>query len=128
MPPKELTELNVWKANMAIVVGLLALHIFTESHYLIWLYAAFGIGLCILFLPYVSRLIACGWYKLAQGLGSVNSKLLLSLLFFAFLLPLSLFYRLLRRNALALTNGPQLPTLYKERNHLYRAGDLEKTW
>ncbi|AQG78197.1 SxtJ family membrane protein [Spirosoma montaniterrae] len=128
MLPKELSELNVWKANTAIMVGLLALHIFTESHYPIWLYAAFGIGMCILFLPHVSRWIAIGWYKLARGLGYVNSKLLLSLLFFVFLLPLALLYRLLRRNALALTNGPQLPTLYKERNHRYRAEDLENTW
>ena len=128
MAPKAIPELDVWKANVAIAAGLLGLHLFTKNHFAGWLYGAFGIIALLFVVPYLSRLIAWAWFKLAEVLGFINTRILLTAIFFIFLMPVAFLYRLRNKNMLDRRNGKQLKTLFKDRSHQYVADDLDNVW
>ena len=124
---KRLLEIDVYKANLVISTGLLVLYIFVfPNRYL--LYTGTAVGLLTVLWPGLAQWISWGWYKLAEGLGYVNSRILLTLVFFVFLLPIALLYRLFNRNIFALRSGRTDKSLYKERNHRYSAKDMENAW
>lgn len=125
--PKRLPEIDVYKANMAISTGLFVLYFFvTPNIYL--LYVGTAVGVLTLLWPGLAQWISWGWYKLAEGLGYVNSRILLTLVFFVVLLPVALLYRLFNRNIFALSSGRTDASLYRERNHQYAARDLANAW
>jgi len=124
---KRISDLDMYKANLAISTGFLALYfIFGKKDW--FLFIALGVGILTLLLPVLARWISFGWFKLAEGLGYINSRLLLSIVFFLFLLPIALLYRLANRNPLALRNGRRASSLFSERNHTYSAKDMENIW
>lgn len=124
---KRVSELDMYKANLAISTGFLALYfLFGRQEWL--LYVALGVGALTLLLPALARWVSFGWFKLAEGLGYINSRILLSLVFFAFLFPIALLYRLSNRNPLALRHGRRATSLFTERNHTYSAKDLDNIW
>ena len=124
---KRLPELDVYKANLAISTGLLVLYTFVNpNRYL--LYVATGVGVITLLWPALAQWISWGWYKLAEGLGYVNSRILLTVVFFGFLLPVAVLYRLFNRNMFALRSGRTDESLYKERRYRYIAKDMENVW
>lgn len=122
MTLKKNTELQQTKSQLAIVAGLLVLgYIFDWS---VLVYAATILSVVFLAIPSLGKLIADGWMKLALFLGHWNGKILLSLVFFLFLTPLALVYRLFQ-------NGKKKGTVdsnYVVRNHTYTAEDLDKMW
>ena len=128
MAPKAIPELDVWKANVAIAAGLLGLHLFTENHWSGWLHGAFGGVALLFFIPFLSRLIAWAWFKLAEILGFINTRIILTIIFFVFLMPIAFLYRLRNRNMLDRNNGKKMTTLFKTRSHQYVPGDLDNVW
>ena len=128
MAPKAIPELDVWKANVAIAAGLLGLHLFTKNHFAGWLYGAFGLIALLFVVPYVSRRITWAWVKLAEILGFINTRILLTAIFFVFLMPVAFLYRLRNKNMLDRRNGKQLKTLFKDRSHQYIPDDLDNVW
>lgn len=117
----------MYKANLAIATGFLVLYVvFGRRDWL--LFVALGVGLLTLLLPALARWVSWGWFKLAEGLGYVNSRVLLTLIFFGFLLPVALLYRMVNRNLLALRSGRSAQSVFTERNHTYAAKDLENSW
>lgn len=125
--PKRVSELDMYKANLAIATGFLALYFLVGRRD--WLLiVALTVGALTLLLPVLARWVSFGWFKLAEGLGYVNSRVLLSLIFFIFLLPIALLYRLANRNPLALRNNRQTDSLFVERNHTYSAKDMDNIW
>ena len=126
-----MTEAEKAKAQLVIVTGLVVLYfIFRNSvHFnaVYLLYAAAIIGvLCVAFVS-VGDLIVKGWYKIAEGLGWVNSRVILSILFFVFLWPIATLYKLSAKNPLGLKRT-DAKSVFTERNHTYTAKDLEKIW
>lgn len=115
-------ELQQTKSQLAIVAGLLILgYIFDWS---VLVYAATVLSVVFLAIPSLGKLIADGWMKLALFLGHWNGQILLSLVFFLFLTPLALVYRLFQ-------NGKKEGTVdsnYVVRNHTYTVEDLDKMW
>lgn len=114
-----------YKTILVIVTGLLVIAWIFKLELLTKI--AILIGLVSVFIPIAARGIEWVWLKLAHVLGWVNSKILLSLIFFIFLLPIAWISRLFTKDPLKL-NGRQLKTLYAERNHLYKKEDLENIW
>lgn len=124
---ERLPELAIYKANLAISTGLFVLYIFVyPNRYL--LYVGTAVGVLTLLWPALAQWISWGWYKLAEGLGYVNSRVLLTLVFFVFLLPVAMLYRFFNRDMLSLKSGRTDRSLYKERNHTYSADDLKNVW
>jgi hypothetical protein len=85
------------------------------------------IGVLTIFISPAARLIEWLWFKLALGLGWINSRILLSVIFFGVLLPMAWFSRWLRRDSLNLKRN-HANSLFHTRDHKYRKKDLENIW
>jgi len=107
-----------------MITGFLVLFLVFKKP--VFLYVSLTLGLIFSFAPALGNRIADLWFKAAELLGKFNSKILLALVFFLFLMPVSFIFRLFNKNPLALKNPGS--SLYTERNHKYTAGDLENIW
>jgi hypothetical protein len=114
-----------YKNILVIVTGLLAIALLFK---IFWLsVVAVSIGAVSIFFPAAAKGIEWAWLKLAQGLGWVNSRILLSIIYFVFLLPIAWISRLFTNDPLTLRKR-KTSTLFMERNHLYTKKDLENIW
>lgn len=114
-----------FKTILVIVTGLLAIAMIFNW---LWLqYVALGIGLASVFIPAAAKGIEWAWLKFALGLGWVNSRILLSVIYFVFLLPIAWLSRLFVKDPLALRKR-KTSSLFVTRNHLYTKKDLENIW
>lgn len=114
-----------YKTILVIVTGLLAIA---------WIFdipllgkIAVVIGAISIFVPAAARGIEWVWFKIALGLGWVNSRILLSVIYFVFLLPIAWLSRLFTKDPLALRKDKRA-TLFVTRDHLYTGKDLEDIW
>jgi hypothetical protein len=64
------------------------------------------------------------WMQLAKLLGYINSRILLSVIFFLFLTPIALLMRLFGKTQFVKKAGAQ-QSLFVTRNHLYNRPDLQ---
>ncbi len=114
---------------LTICVGLLVVYFVTKQHYNWLIILTIFLGLVGAFSKFLTAKIAWAWMKLGEAMGFVMSKVILSLLFFGFLLPLAMLARFFNRGKDALqlkkTTGS---SYYIERKHTYTAKDLENTW
>lgn len=90
------------------------------------LYIGFGVA-CIGFLSdTVSIFIHTYWMKLAHFMGKITNGILLSVLFYGILTPMSFIRKMISGNTIVLS--PPKGTVWKERNKVFGRGDLEKPW
>ena len=113
---------------LVITVGMLVLYFVfrskTWSNYL--LIASLVIGLIGVFSDFLSEKVAWVWGKIAHILGTFNSYVLLTAIFFIFLTPVAFLFKLTRKDNLKLK--AQKGSVYEDRSHLYVAKDLENVW
>jgi hypothetical protein len=114
-----------YKTILVIVIGLLILARIFDLPALEKLSVFVGV-VSILIVP-AAKLIEWLWLKLALGLGWINSRILLSLIFFGVLVPMAWFSRWFRRDILNLKRD-HATSLFHTRNHRYRKEDLENIW
>lgn len=88
---------------------------------------ALGIGLLSLISSFAAKWIEWAWLKLALGLGWINSRILLSVIYFVFLLPVAWVSRLFTKDPLKL-KAKTAGSLYHVRDHEYKKEDLENIW
>lgn len=114
-----------------MVVGflLIATYLHTQTTHTdaarILFFIALGIGVASFFPP-LERLVVWIWGKIALVLGWINTKIILSLVFFIFLTPFALLSRIFSKNALQLKQESK--STFVERNHTYTKKDLENIW
>lgn len=76
---------------------------------------------------FIESAIVWVWEKFALALGWINTRIILSLVFFIFLTPFAVLARLFSKNSnLKLKNKEN--TTFVERNHTYTKKDLENIW
>jgi hypothetical protein len=114
-----------FKTLLVIVTGLLALAWIFYSPLLENI--ALAIGALSLIIPAAGRAIEWGWLKIAAGLGWLNSRIVLSLVYFLFLMPIAWISRLFTKDPLVLKRETR-PTLFVTRDHLYTKKDLGNIW
>lgn len=85
-----------------------------------------GVTTVSMIIPPLGRLIVKGWMLLAEKMGWVMSRILLTLVFYLFLFPMSLIFRMTRSNPLMIKKVGD--TAFTERNHKYVKGDIENPW
>jgi hypothetical protein len=90
------------------------------------LLSALILGLIGVFIPFLADKIHWAWMKLAHVMGWVMSKVILTLVFFVFLVPIALLMRALGKGSVKLKAGGN--SYYKERNFLYDKDSLEHVW
>ena len=104
-----------------IIIGLLARRPFL-SVYIAILFLVIG-----LFIPPCARIIHHVWFKVVELISLVNSRIILTFIFFFVLTPLALTRRLFKRQD-ALNLKAVKKSLFKDRNHTYIAEDMVRPW
>ena len=118
---------NPLRITLFVVLVVLLLGIYLNQYWV--LYSAMGfLGLALLFRT-VNTYFARGWMKLARILGTVNSKLILTLLFYLVLTPIALLSRLFRSSPVIRTpEGTKRDTYWNRREKQFERDDFEKPW
>lgn len=71
--------------------------------------------------------LAWGWLQLAHVLGTINTKIILTLIFYLILTPIALCYRLFHGDFLKIKHNRQ-DSNWHRREHTYDKSDIEKAW
>ena len=121
---KPISKEEQYKTLLVIVAGFVAIGMYTKNLYLMRL--SVGISILSLLFPKAGYYIVLGWGKIGQGLGWVNSRIILSIIFFVFLCPIAIAYRAFNHNPLRLKRDKD--SLFTDRNHLYVSNDLKNSW
>lgn len=128
---KELARETVLETLGVLALACLVLGHFAERPALktgLLAAAALLLGVALFVRPLALR-IAGGWLAFGHALGAVNSRILLSLIFYLFLTPIALLARAARGDFLALKRRSAPDRSYWEpRGHTYTRVDLEKLW
>jgi hypothetical protein len=116
-----------YKELETILVLVLALGLFYWVHKKTYLLtAAFIIGVTGLLVPAAAKAIHWLWMKLAEGMGFVMSKILLTAVFIIIVIPLGWLSGKLGKSSIKLKPGGN--SYFRERNHTCSKEDLENTW
>jgi hypothetical protein len=114
-----------YKNILVIVIGFTAIAWIFKIPYLAEI--AFGLGLIALLIPPAAKGIEWLWLKFAQGLGYINSRILLTLVYFVFLMPIAWIAKIFTKDPLML-KSKDAKSLYTTRNQQYKKEDLENIW
>ncbi len=122
---KKIDPIEKIKALLVIVTGLVILFFIFKGKG--FLYAAAIIGVASLAIPIAGDGIIWLWFKIAEVLGWINSRILLSLIFYIFLFPIALLARAATKSKMHLKRVKD-NSVYDTRNHKYTGKDLENIW
>ncbi|MBT1703984.1 hypothetical protein [Chryseosolibacter indicus] len=114
-----------FKTILVIVTGFLALSLIFKIDLLGKI--ALVIGVLSVLIPLAAKAIEWLWIKLALVLGWTNSRILLSVIYFGFLMPIAFVSRVFTRDSLFL-KSKNSDSLFVSRNHSYKKKDLENVW
>jgi len=110
--------------GMAMVLIALIGAIWTGEHS--WTVAAVGLLVANMIVPRIYFYPARLWFALSLALGTVMSKLILSLIFFLVLTPLALLRKALGHDPMGLKEWKKgKGSVFVVRNHAYAAQDIE---
>jgi hypothetical protein len=117
------TILTITLGFLAIYLGL---YIFKGTSHLWMLYVSFSVAFLGLFWKWLGIQIHEFWFWLAEKIGYVMSRLLLSIIYIVFLIPIGVIAGLFRKDLMLLKRGRS--SYFKKRTHTYSASDLENPW
>jgi hypothetical protein len=109
---------------LVLVLALLVLY--WLKHKPSFLLAAGILGAIGILIPSLAQLIHIGWMKLGEAMGYVTSKIVLTVIFFLFVVPLSYLSRLSGRKAMKLKSGGS--SYFTDRNVTYNKDSMENVW
>ena len=123
-------EIDINRARdtgMAMVLILLLLELFLGG--LIYLKIALPVLVVNMIVPQLFIPLAYVWFGLAHFLGTFASKILLFVVYTLIVLPVGLFRRAMGKDAMLIKKWKQnQESVFKTRNHLYTASDIEKPY
>lgn len=104
-----------------MIAGFGLLYLIWRSYWLLAPVPLAAVGM--LYAPF-GKWVHQRWMQLAQLLGYVNSRILLTLLFFLILTPVAALARIFRQNK----KQPNIHSNFVTRNHIFTKTDLEHPW
>ncbi|MEM6349026.1 MAG: SxtJ family membrane protein [Bacteroidota bacterium] len=119
------SQAKVWKTILVLILANLIAFVIWRFQILV--YVAIGLGLLSLLSPQLVKWIHTTWMNLAEYLGWINSRILLTAVFFLLLTPIALIVRLFQKDILQLKKSKN-DSMFIERNHLFRRADLKNMW
>ncbi len=114
------------QSDFALVSTLLIL-IAAFSAYRAFAQIGVSLMLLLILLPPVARFLASLWMFFTQWIGFVNARMLLSLVWFIVLLPISLIYRIFVKDIRFGKKAPPDSNFFNK-DKLYGKKDLENMW
>ena len=118
-------ETDPVKTMLTISVGFTLIYLLSGWRWI--LIASFLIGLIGVLSESLSKLVSALWMKLAWVLSLIVPNILLGLIYYLFLLPVSLCYKVFRKeDPLRLRNDHD--STFKDRDQLFNPQFFEKPW
>lgn len=125
-----MSKSKIYEALLVISTGFLVLYLYGVVRHgeskEIFIFVATGAGISGIFFKPLGKLIARGWYKLADLLSYVMSKVIMTAVFLLVLVPVATLYKLRNKDKLKLKRTPE--SMWISREHLYSADDLKNIW
>ena len=94
----------------------------------VFAYIALIISMLAAISPRLAQGMHTAWMALARVLGWINSRILLTVLFFVILTPIALLARWRGANSLQLRRKPGQDSWFVSREHQYDKTDMEQIW
>jgi len=117
-------RVKVLETILVLVLALLTGYYFNKSPY--WLVAAAVLIAISLLIPALAEMIHVGWMKLGEGIGFITSKIILTLIFFVVLVPLSWIAARFRKPVMKMKPGAG--SFFKSRDVTYTAESMKDLW
>jgi hypothetical protein len=119
-----ISKTKIVETSLVLTTGFLVLNLVFKNPVLV--YIAISLGLIGIFVPPVARYMAIGWFKLADGLNFVVSKVILGVVYFIILFPIAFMYKAVGNRKLKVSSNTE--TNWIVRNKTYRVADIENIW
>lgn len=119
-------RIDTLKTITVLSVALIAAYLVFGSRWLIW--AALLLSLGNAFESRITTAIARYWMKFAAVLGSFNSKVILTIIYFAVLTPVAFLFRIFNRPLVDHFRANKRSSYFDELNKTYQKSDFEKMW
>lgn len=107
---------------IVITAALITMNIITEHD--VYLYIAVGISVLAAFLPIFAKLVSYSWQFIGIALGFVVSKVVLSIVFYLILFPISLLQKLFASKSSISNKNQKTYWIDKEKKTV----DFNKPW
>jgi len=118
--------MDALKTLNILALAVLIVYFFTHLHWLLWAVLFFlAVGS---FENRLARNLAKGWLKFSELLGVVTSKVLLTLVFYFFLVPIALLYRLFHKEMSSHFRNRNRTSFFTEIEKPYSKKSLENPW
>lgn len=112
------------ETSLVHTTAFLVVYFITLNSLFLYLALAFaGVGI---FIKPLAKYIAVAWFKLAEILNFVVSKIALGTLFFVVLVPVAGLYKITGNDKLQLKKSGK--SCWTNRNHTYKSNDLANIW
>jgi len=108
-----------------MVMGFLSVALYFDSQFLY--YITLGVGVASLISNKLANLVVYFWGKLAEIFGWINSRIILSLVFYFILSPIAALSKVFKRED-ALNRINVKNSLFIEKRHLFKKEDFENVW
>ncbi|MEQ8191475.1 MAG: SxtJ family membrane protein [Candidatus Eremiobacterota bacterium] len=119
-------DIDVVKTLNIISLACLVIYFIFNSRWLIF------ISLFLMFLNItggrIPYFIAKGWMKFSSFIGNVNSRIILSVIFYLVLTPVAVLYRIFNRDAVNYFKVRNDSTYYKDVDTVFKKENFEKIW
>jgi polyferredoxin len=113
--------------GMALVLMLLLLTL--AFHRNLFVYMAIAVHVVNMIAPQIYRPVAVVWLGMAHLLGTVMSRVILSVVFFGVVAPIGFWRRLMGADALRLKEfKAKRSSVMEERNHFFTGKDIEQPY
>ena len=109
-----------------LVLALACIAVFIFSGRVVFLHIALAMGIAAILIPGVAKTIHFLWMKLSLLLGSVSATILLTLIFYVIIVPLSFIAKLTGKKFIILKRKES--SYFKPRNFLYDKESMENVW
>ena len=119
-----MNKTKILETSLVLTTAFLVFYLITDRNYL--LYISLGFGLTGIFVKPLAKWIAILWFKLAEILSFIVSKIIFGALFFLLLFPVAAFYRIFNKDKIKLKNS--YSSMWNIKNHKYTSRDLENIW
>lgn len=121
---------KIYEALLVISTAFLVIYLYGvlkhgESRE-IFIYLSCSIGITGIFIRPLGKIIAQIWYKMADLLSQVMSKIILTLVYTFILIPVATLYRLSKKDRLRLRR--RIESKWISREHRYTPDDLKNLW
>lgn len=119
-------RIDILKTINVLTLALLISYLLFSAHWLLWIACLLVLG--NVFESRITAWIAKYWIKFAHYFGIINSKVILSIIFFLVLTPVAFIYRFFNKDMVEHFKVNGKMSYFDNINKPYKKSDFEKVW